>query len=76
MDYDVEMENEFIKNEIREAALEEGQALGRAEGQALGRAEGIAQNNQENAKKMKENGIDFDLISKITGLTKKQIMLL
>ena len=64
LDYDVEMENEFIKNEIRDAALEEGQAVGRAE------------NNQENAKKMKENGIDFDLISKITGLTKKQIMLL
>ena len=64
LDYDVEMENEFIKNAIREEALEEGQILGRAE------------NNQENAKKMKENGIAIDLISKITGLSKKQIMML
>ena len=64
LDYDVEMENEFIKNAIREEALEEGQTLGRAE------------NNQENAKKMKENGIAIDLISKITGLSKKQIMTL
>ena len=80
LDYDVEMENEFIKNAIREEALEEGQTLGRAEGIvegiAEGRAQGIAQNNRENAKKMKENGIPYDLISKITGLSKKQIMML
>ena len=80
LDYDVEMENEFIKNAIREEALEEGQTLGRAEGIvegiAEGRAQGIAQNNRENAKKMKENGIAIDLISKITGLSKKQIMTL
>ena len=80
LDYDVEMENEFIKNAIREEALEEGQTLGRAEGIvegiAEGRAQGIAQNNRENAKKMKENGIAIDLISKITGLSKKQIMML
>ena len=36
----------------------------------------LAQNNRENAKKMKENGIAIDLISKITGLSKKQIMML
>ena len=49
---------------------------GRAEGRIEGLADGIAQNNQENAKKMKENGIPYDLISKITGLSKKQIMML
>ena len=68
LDYDVEMENEFIKNVIREEALKEGQTLGRAEG--------IEQSNRENAKKMKENGIAIDLISKITELSKKQIMML
>ena len=72
LDYDVEMENEFVKNAIREEAFEEGQTLGRVEG----RAEGIEQNNRDNAKKMKENGIAIDLISKITGLSKKQIMML
>ena len=31
---------------------------------------------RDKAKKMKENGIAIDLISKITGLSKKQIMML
>ena len=41
-----------------------------------GLAEGRTEANKENAKKMKENGIALDLISKITGLSKKQISLL
>ena len=50
--------------------LDKGYIL--AEGISVGRAE----TNKDNAKKMKENGIAIDLISKITGLTKKQISLL
>ena len=68
LDYDVEIENEIVKQGLMEA--------GRKEGLATGRAEGIKQNNRDNAKKMKENGIAIDLISKITGLSKKQIMML
>ena len=72
LDYDIELENEMIKQGIRETALEEGMAAGRTKG----RAEGRAEEKKENAKKMKENGIPFNIISKITGLSKKQIMML
>ena len=72
LDYDIELENEMIKQGIRETALEEGMAAGKTKG----RAEGRAEEKKENAKKMKENGIPFNIISKITGLSKKQIMML
>ena len=67
-----DQEQELYENTIREESYKDGRAEGRIEGLA----DGIAQNNQENAKKMKENGIPYDLISKITGLSKKQIMML
>ena len=43
------------------------------EGLAEGMKEGIAYNNKENAKKMKEEGIDIETIIKITNLTKEEI---
>ena len=77
---DPEKEREYelrcIKEDARIDGLAEGRAKGIAEGRAEGRAEGQILANQNNAKKMKENGISLDLISKITGLTKKQISLL
>ena len=76
LDYDIELENEMIKQGIRETALEEGRAEGMAAGRTKGRAEGRAEEKKENAKKMKENGIPFNIITKITGLSKKQIMML
>ena len=72
LDYDVEIENEIVKQGLMEVGRAEGISVGRAEGISVGRAE----TNKDNAKKMKENGIALDLISKITGLTKKQINLL
>ena len=65
---DPEKEREYELRCIKEDARIDGLAEGRAEGQMLA--------NQNNAKKMKENGISLDLISKITGLTKSQINLL
>ena len=62
LDYDVELENGIMLDGIRK------------EGRAEGKAEGRAETNLENAKKMKENGIDIPLISKITGLSKNKIM--
>ncbi len=84
LDYDVEMENEFVKNAIREEALEEGQTLGRAKGRAEGRVEGRAEGRVEGEKiaqkaiatKMKESGTPIDDIVKWTGLSPKQIMML
>ena len=64
LDYDVEIENEIVKQGLLEA--------GRAEGINTGRKE----EKKEIATNMKKNGISSDLISKVTGLTKKQIALL
>lgn len=49
---------ETIKEEIRDEA----------------RAEGRAEEKEKTAKKMKKNGIALALITKITGLTKEQVM--
>ncbi len=70
LDYDVELENGIMIDGIRKEGRAEGMAAGLAKGQAEGRAE----TNLENAKKMKENGIALELISKITGLSKNKIM--
>ncbi len=64
LNLDPEKEREYELNCIKEDARNNGIAQGRA------------QNNKENAKKMKENGIADELIIKITGLTKKQIIML
>ena len=64
LDYDVEIENEIVKQGL----IEVGRKEGRVEGESYAK-EQIATN-------MKKNGIALDLISKITGLTKKQINLL
>ena len=60
LDYDVEIENEIVKQGLME----------------VGRAEGRKEEKNEIASNMKKNGIALDLISKITGLTKSQINLL
>ena len=72
LDYDVEIENEIVKQGLMEAGRKEG----RAEGLATGRAEGETRAKEEIAMNMKKNGMALDLISKLTGLTKKQINLL
>ena len=56
LDYDVEIENEIVKQGLLEAGRKE--------------------EKKEIATNMKKNGISSDLISKVTGLTKKQIALL
>ena len=51
----------------------EGLAEGHAEGLAEGRAEGLAEANRENARRMKELGLDCSVISQVTGLTVEEI---
>ena len=67
---------DFVRSITHERDMELLHNTEKYESYKDGRAEGIAQKNLDNAKKMKENGIKVDLISKITGLSKKQIMLL
>ena len=73
LDYDVEIENEIVKQGLMEVGRKEGISVGRAEGISVGRAEGESYAKEQIATNMKKNGIALDLISKITGLTKSQI---
>ena len=58
-----------IQNSLRKEYREEGLAEGRAEGLAEGKAEA----KEELAKKMKEDGLDIQSISKYTNLTIEEI---
>ena len=69
-----------IRNNIYTARKEgcfDGHAKGLAEGLAKGREEGLAQGLAEekrnNARKMKELGIDANIISQVTGLSPEEI---
>ena len=43
------------------------------DGMAVGRAEGRAEEKKENARRMKEDGMSSELISKYTGLTADEV---
>ena len=65
-----------ILAELREKAIRDEKSLKEGyfnEGHAEGLKEGLIQKNKENAKKMKEEGIDIETIIKITNLTKEEI---
>ncbi len=57
--------------------LAEGEAKGMAKGEAKGRAEGLAEGEvigaRKNARKMKDDGMSVELISKYTGITPEEI---
>ena len=59
--YDQELDEMIEKKSIREDALEEGMEIG------------LKKEKINNAKSMKEHGLSIDLISSITGLSKKEI---
>jgi predicted transposase YdaD len=68
-------------NTAKKDGLEEGEAIGIEKGQAEGRAEGEAIGLQKGetigilktAKKMKEEGLDVNVISKLTNLSIDEI---
>ena len=51
---------EYVKNE--------GRAQGRAEGKAEGKAEGVRAKALEDARKMREHGIAWDIVTDVTGV--------
>ena len=57
----------------RKKAKQYGIAKGKAAGFADGRASGFADGIKEVAKTLKENGMDIQEISKLTGLSKEEI---
>ena len=50
-----------------------GMERGREQGLSQGLSQGAAQKNLENAKAMKDAGADFAFITKVTGLSAKEI---
>ena len=74
--YDEHVDNIMVQNDVLDTAREEGRAEGRAEGREEGRAEGRAEGVVSVALTMKQQGVDYDTISKYTGLTVSEIELL
>ena len=73
-------DTDVMKTKLLEAEIQgrkQGEAKGMAEGLAKGltegRAEGKDEANRENARKMKADGMPFELISKYTSLSKEEI---
>ena len=58
---------------LAEGNFNDGLAIGEAKGRAEGRAEGIRNEKLENARKMKQLGIDISTISQVTGLPVEEI---
>ena len=65
IDIIIENEDEIIKNTLYEKGI--------SEGISQGITQGIEQNKIENAKKMLEEKLDINLISKVTGLSQEKI---
>ena len=62
-------DTENIMKTIADAYIEQGEARGIAKGKAIGEAEGMAKAIENTAIKMLKAGIDFKLISSVTGLS-------
>ena len=64
-------------NKGREEGRAEGEAIGlvkgRAEGEAIGLEKGVKKEKIDNARKMKECGVDIHIISTVTGLSADEI---
>jgi predicted transposase/invertase (TIGR01784 family) len=69
------MKTKLLEAEIqgRKQGEAKGMVEGLAKGLAEGRAEGKDEANRENARKMKADGMPFELISKYTSLSKEEI---
>ena len=65
---DISLEKRYVKEE----AFKEGREAGLAEGEAKGREEGLAEGRVENAReialKMQSEGMDSEMILRLTGV--------
>ena len=58
---------------LNTAGIEEGREEGREEGFKEGREEGREEERKATARTMRDLGLDYYLISKVTGLTAEEI---
>lgn len=72
-EYDAHMDTIMVQNDVLDTARDEGRAEGRAEALKGSRAEGYAQGVAEVARNMMAAGMDDATISKVTGLTPKEV---
>ena len=72
--FDEEEEAELIKNSIENEALERGEKIGIKKGRKLGISQGINQGIAETVKNMLKMNLDIDIISKASGMSKKDIL--
>ena len=66
-------DNEMVINTLKNEAIKEGKLEGIKEGKLEGIKEGIEKNTLETAKKMLDDNLSIDMVSKYTGLTKEEI---
>ena len=64
---------EIGRREGLEEGIQKGIEKGKKEGKKEGIEEGVMQEKLNNAKKMLENNLDIEIISKVTGLTEEEI---
>lgn len=64
---------EWLRQEGIELGRAEGIELGKAEGKAEGRAEGIREKAIEDARKLREHGVSWEIITSATGITPQEI---
>lgn len=71
--YDEHVNAVMIQNDVLGSAKLEGLEQGRLEGRAEGRVEGRKEGIMETARKMKEQGLDTEMICTVTGLSEDEI---
>ncbi|MBO4332115.1 MAG: hypothetical protein J5875_03020 [Paludibacteraceae bacterium] len=58
---------------LMDGSFNKGREEGRAEGEAIGLEKGVKKEKIDNARKMKECGVDINIISTVTGLSLGEI---
>ena len=62
-----------VEKALMDGSFNKGRAEGRAEGEAIGLEKGVQKEKIDNARKMKECGVDIHIISTVTGLSADEI---
>ena len=72
-EYDREKVNKKLMNSMKKEGIREGMREGEIRGEIKGRQEGIIERNIEIAKNLLKEKIDYNIISRTTGLSINQI---
>ena len=73
---DILAQKDFAVKEALAKGLAEGRTEGLAEGEARGEAKGEMKGKRETAKNMLAEGLSYDIIYRVTGLSQKEVQCL